>query len=83
MFGIPALFIGEAFLARNVAEHLEAVVIAFNQRGSALRMENKADERWLGPREVIKPIVAECEPVACFKGGDGTAKSVYAVIKCD
>lgn len=83
MFGIPAVLIGEAFLARNVAEHLEAVVIAFNQRGSALRMENKADERWLRPGEVIKPIVAECEPVACFKGRDGTAKSVYAVIKCD
>ena len=83
MFGIPAVLIGEAFLARDVAEHLEAVVIEFNQRGSALRMENKADERWLRPGEVIKPIVAECEPVACFKGGDGTAKSVYAVIKCD
>lgn len=53
MFGIPALFIGEAFLARNVAEHLETMVVEFNQRGSALRMENKADERWLGPREVI------------------------------
>ena len=38
MFGIPALFIGEAFLARNVAEHLETMVIEFNQRGSALRM---------------------------------------------
>ena len=38
MFGIPALFIGEAFPARNVAEHLEAVVVEFNQRGSALRM---------------------------------------------
>ena len=83
MFGIPALFIGEAFLARNVAEHLEAVVIEFNQRGSALRMENKADERWLGPREVIKPIVAECEPRAWFKVRDGSAKSMYAVIKCD
>ena len=83
MFGIPALFIGEAFLARDVAEHLEAVVIEFNQRGSALRMENKADERWLGPREVIKPIVAECEPVAWFKVRDGSAKSVYAIIKCD
>ena len=83
MFGMPALFIGEAFLARNVAEHLEAVVIEFNQRGFALCMENKADERWLRPGEVIKPIVAECEPVACFKGRDGTAKSVYAAIKCD
>ena len=49
MFGMPALFIGEAFLARNVAEHLEAVVIEFNQRGFALCMENKADERWLRP----------------------------------
>ena len=38
MFGMPALFIGEAFLARDVAEHLEAVVIAFNQRGFALCM---------------------------------------------
>jgi hypothetical protein len=38
MFGIPALFIGEAFPARNVAEHLEAVVVEFNERGSALRM---------------------------------------------
>ena len=83
MFGIPALFIGEAFLARNVAEHLEAVVIEFNQRGSALRMENEADERWLRPGEVIKPIVAECEPVPWFKARDDTAKSVYAVIKCD
>ena len=83
MFGIPAVLIGEAFPARNVAEHFEAVVVEFNERGFALCMENKADERWLGPREVIKPIVAECEPVACFKGGDGTAKSVYAVIKCD
>ena len=53
MFGIPALFIGEAFLARNVAEQLEAMVVEFNERGSALRMENKADERWLGPCEVI------------------------------
>ena len=53
MFGIPALFIGEAFPARNAAEDLEAMVVEFNQRGSALRMENKADERWLGPCEVI------------------------------
>ena len=38
MFGIPAVFIGEAFLARNLAEHLEAMVVEFNERGSALRM---------------------------------------------
>ncbi len=38
MFGIPALFIGEAFPARNAAEDLEAMVLEFNQRGSTLRM---------------------------------------------
>ena len=41
MFGIPALFIGEAFPARNAAEDLEAMVVEFNQRGSTLRCKTK------------------------------------------